>query len=208
MADGPGEILEHALKMRRLPADRAMDRLLEDNHVTDVMVRELGRLVGEFHLRARTSPEIAAYGSEEALGRTIAENFEQIEPYVGRTLSRGRYDRLRRFGEGFIKTHAAWLQRHLNDPNVVLLHVGERAEFDREHVFHVTGPSGARYRVECNRTHGNVFEVDAQGRKLRGFCSYALQNVPAYDANVAQMLMLQHDDEAFRRVANGFAVAA
>jgi thiosulfate/3-mercaptopyruvate sulfurtransferase len=28
----------------------------------------------------------------------------------------------------------AWLQKHVRDPNLVLLHVGERADYDREHI--------------------------------------------------------------------------
>lgn len=35
--------------------------------------------------------------------------------------------------------NSAWLAEHLNDPNLVLLHVGERAEYDSAHI------AGARY---------------------------------------------------------------
>ncbi len=34
---------------------------------------------------------------------------------------------------------AAWLAKHLNDPNLVLLHVGDKAEYDAKHI------AGARY---------------------------------------------------------------
>lgn len=33
-----------------------------------------------------------------------------------------------------ILVSTAWLASHLNDPNIVLLHVGEKAEYDREHI--------------------------------------------------------------------------
>ena len=29
---------------------------------------------------------------------------------------------------------AAWLRAHLNDPNLVLLHVGDKAEYDAKHI--------------------------------------------------------------------------
>lgn len=116
--ESSGQVLEHVLKMRRLPAERAMDRLLEDNQVSEEMVRQLGRLVGEFHLRAATSPEIARYGSREAISRTIKENFDQIEPFVGRTLSRDRYERLRRYCEGFLEEHSGLLERRVEKGRV------------------------------------------------------------------------------------------
>ena len=47
----------------------------------------------------------------------------------------------------------AWLQEHLSDPNLVLLQVGERAEYDREHI------AGARYlqlRAISDRAEGGL----------------------------------------------------
>ncbi len=109
--EGSGEVLEHAVKMRRLPADRSMDRLLDQNQVTDEMAQQLGRLVGEFHLRAGTSPEIGRFGAAAAIAGVIDENFRQLEPYVGRTLSRQRWDRLRVYSQRFLEDQAQLLDR-------------------------------------------------------------------------------------------------
>src|SRR5687767_7114250 len=49
----------------------------------------------------------------------------------------------------------AWLAEHLDDPNLVLLHVGDRAEYDREHI------PGARYvsqqEVAAPREEGALY---------------------------------------------------
>ena len=65
---GPdGRPTEHVVVMRRMPAERALSRLVQQGQDVRDDLRRLARLVAAFHSTARTSPEIARAGSPEAL---------------------------------------------------------------------------------------------------------------------------------------------
>ena len=113
LVGGPGVVLEYAVKMRRLPAERSMDRLLEANQVTEDMVRDLACIIALFHLNAESSPEIGAFGSLEAVRDPVEENFRQTEKYVSRTISAFKYQRLQQYSREFLQAQSALLERRV-----------------------------------------------------------------------------------------------
>lgn len=115
---GTGEAVEYAVKMRRLPADGMASTLLENNQLTEKMVRQLARLIADFHQRAEASPEISAYGSLEGVSRNVRENFEQTEQYIGQSISERKYQSIRDYSLGFLKKNAELFQRRVEHGRV------------------------------------------------------------------------------------------
>jgi aminoglycoside phosphotransferase family enzyme/predicted kinase len=89
---GDGEPIEYAVLMRRLPANRMLDRLVRTGQVTDGMVERVADRIATFHASARRGSEIDRFGTVEAVTANWNENFEQLTPYVGRTLGRPRFN--------------------------------------------------------------------------------------------------------------------
>jgi hypothetical protein len=85
--EGRGKALEYAVKMRRLPAPRMMDRLLADGRVLPTMVDTVARRLADFHARSQTGPAIGRYGSLAVIDGNWQENFRQWEPYLGDTIT-------------------------------------------------------------------------------------------------------------------------
>lgn len=81
-----------------------------------------------------------------------------------------------------------------------ILDPGQRNQLAADGYFEVTAKSGRRYRVKRG-THGNVYQLDARGRETHRLCVQP-EGVPASDANATQKLMIETDEEAFRRTAN------
>ena len=71
---GDGRTQEVAVWMRRLPADRMLDRLVHAGQADHRLMEDIGRLIAEFHARAATGPSIAHFGEEGAIRRNLAEN--------------------------------------------------------------------------------------------------------------------------------------
>ncbi|MBI4498936.1 MAG: AAA family ATPase [Chloroflexi bacterium] len=111
--EGPGETVEYAVKMVRLPEDRVMSRLLVEHQVGPERVTELAQLVARFHREAATSPEISRYGSLETLRFNADENFQQTAPYLGRTISQQQYDAIRAYTDRFLTTQQPLLERRV-----------------------------------------------------------------------------------------------
>jgi aminoglycoside phosphotransferase family enzyme/predicted kinase len=93
--EGEGEVVEWAVKMRRLREDATLERRLERGEVRTELVQALALLVARFHARAETGPSIAAFGRFDVVARNVRENFEQSAPQAGVTVSRAVFERLR-----------------------------------------------------------------------------------------------------------------
>ena len=80
-----GEIVDHAVRMRRLPDDRSMEALLRRGALTAEHLRRLAIRLARFFAAAVPVPEA---GTIEAIRRPVTENFVEVEPFVGRFVSR------------------------------------------------------------------------------------------------------------------------
>lgn len=85
---GQGEPVEYAVKMRRLPEERMLARLLATGQVTKADIDAIARKVAAFHATAATDQRIASFGSLAAIRANWLENLRQTVPYCGITLSR------------------------------------------------------------------------------------------------------------------------
>lgn len=103
--DGEGEVLDFAVKMKRLPEDRMLDRLLSAGDVTDDDVRRIARVIGDFHLTAERSELIDSYGSRESIGRNWDENFQQIAEFAAVTIGQRDLRIIKEWGEQFLADH-------------------------------------------------------------------------------------------------------
>jgi uncharacterized protein len=81
--NGPGEPVEYAVKMARMPAEGMMGKMIERGELGR---RDLDRIINvlePFYERARTGAEINRFGTVEAVGRNVFENLRQLEPFLG-----------------------------------------------------------------------------------------------------------------------------
>lgn len=72
------EPLDHAVVMRRLPQERMLDELVDAGNVTAHELRELARLVADFHRGADRSAEITATGHPDKLAGFARDNFDEL----------------------------------------------------------------------------------------------------------------------------------
>jgi uncharacterized protein len=96
---GPGEPVEWAVKMQRLPDDATLLRRLRRGEVTPETLTQLARKVADFHSHAAADDRTAGFGRFEAVAGNARENFEQAAPHAGVTVSRAVLGRLRSLTE-------------------------------------------------------------------------------------------------------------
>ena len=111
----PAIVEEIAVVMKRLPEEQRLSNLIASGAVGPEMMRDLGRLVADFHSRAETSPEIAQYGSLETVRHNWDENFEQTESFIGRTLTFETWEACKREIERFMRVYADLFERRLQE---------------------------------------------------------------------------------------------
>lgn len=83
---GQVEVVDYAVVMRRLPADRMLDHLVERDAVPPAALARLANHLADFYTRAATGGPIDRYAQPDMLLTNWQENFLQTLPYVGRTI--------------------------------------------------------------------------------------------------------------------------
>lgn len=83
---GSGEVVEYALKMKRLSQERIMTQLVRQNKINKKTVEEIARIIAIFHSTALTSLTISEFGSIEVIKTNWNENFAQTKGYIDKTI--------------------------------------------------------------------------------------------------------------------------
>src|SRR4051794_34350554 len=82
----------------------------------------------------------------------------------------------------------------------------QRAQFDANNYFEVTGShTGRRYRVQYG-TLSNVVELDASGQPAIGWCFVPDRALAAGDVMLAQKIALETDEAAVLALAHRFTL--
>lgn len=98
---GEGDIVDYAVKMKRIPMDRLMKTLLSNGELTEDMVGEVGKKIAGFHEIAENSPEIDRFGDIETVEFNTDENFQQTEKYIGQSITKERFDFIKSYTDEF-----------------------------------------------------------------------------------------------------------
>ena len=84
---GEGEPVEYAVKMKRMPQDKIMSKLLEENKVDKTLINKIAKIIADFHSKAETNKRISEFGSLKIIETNWGENFDQAKEYVGKTIT-------------------------------------------------------------------------------------------------------------------------
>ena len=105
--EGRGRAIEVAVLMRRLPAERMLDRLVRENAAPPALLDEIGSTVARFHAAADTGGEIDELGGIETIRRNWEENFAQTAAVGPELLADETRRRVREYVETFLEREEA-----------------------------------------------------------------------------------------------------
>jgi len=143
--EADGEIVEYAVKMRRLDTEQTLLRRLQRSAVSLELVAALADRLAAFYATAARSPEIDQWGTPEAVWFNIRENLEQTEPYIGTVLAPSQHRWIGTISERFLRERLDLFQRRVAEGRIVEGH----GDLHLAHVF-VQSESPARFQiVDC-----------------------------------------------------------
>lgn len=108
---GGREVVEWAVRMRRLPTDRTLQSLLERGTVEVEDVVGVANHLADFHGRAARGPEISRYGSFETVAGNARDNLTQSRDQVGATIHPDVFERLSRGVEAALEERRGLIER-------------------------------------------------------------------------------------------------
>jgi uncharacterized protein len=109
-----GQVIDYAVKMKRLPAERMLDRLIINNAVSVSELRDVARVIAEFHRTALTSPTISEYGRLDRILYNWNENFEQTIAFENTTLPASEREYVKSWVSSFTDQNAEIFDRRVN----------------------------------------------------------------------------------------------
>jgi aminoglycoside phosphotransferase family enzyme len=101
---GKGELVEFAVKMKQIPEDFLMDKLLEKKQVTPKMIEAVSEKLVRFYFAAETNDLIKSFAKPERVKQDTDENFEQTEKYGDVTISREIFEEVKHRTNDFLRT--------------------------------------------------------------------------------------------------------
>jgi len=116
--EGQGKAIEYAVKMRQLPQDHMMDVLLLKGQVTPEMVDRVAEKLVSFHQKAETNSKIAAFGRLDVIRQNCDENFAQTEKYIGISIPKAKYERIKGYTDNFIKSNAGLFDKRVREGRI------------------------------------------------------------------------------------------
>jgi len=115
---GEGETVEYAVKMKRMPQEKMMSNLLEENKVDCKLIEEIAKIIAEFHSKAETNTRISEFGSLAIIETNWKENFEQTREFVGKTISMADFELIsERIGD-FMKRNVSFFEKRIEEGRV------------------------------------------------------------------------------------------
>jgi len=101
---GQGKLLEYAVKMKQIPEEFLMDKLLEKKQVTSKMIESVSEKLVQFYFFAETNDRIKSFARPERLKQDTDENFGQTKKYIEVTIPREVYEEVKKRTNDFFGT--------------------------------------------------------------------------------------------------------
>ena len=136
---GEGEAVEYAVKMKRMPQEKMMSRLLEENKVGGRLVDRIAKIIAVFHSKAETNRRISEFGSLAIIETNWKENFEQTREFVGKTISMKNFKLIRERIGDFMERNVPFFKKRVTEDRVRDchgdIHSGNIFAADRIYIF-------------------------------------------------------------------------
>jgi hypothetical protein len=117
-----GEIVEYAVKMKELSHGGFLNELLEKSLVGEKEINRVISILHQFYQAETPTPEIEQWGTPEKLRISTDENFTQIEPFVGKTISSAAFEAIRHYTNQFYVANERLFRERLQQHRILDCH--------------------------------------------------------------------------------------
>ena len=110
---GDGEIIEYAVRMKKLPLDKMLKILLAQSQADAKIMDAVAKKIAQFHTAAETGGSIDEMGSIKTIRRNSEENFAQTEKYIDVTIPAYQYQFIKEYVERFLAINKQLLEKRV-----------------------------------------------------------------------------------------------
>ncbi len=112
--NGAGQAEEYGIEMSRMPEEKMMGNVIAAGQLTTKMLDDLVDVLAPFYQKADKAG--AEFGTPEAVGVNVLENFAQTRDFVGsQALRQEQFDKISRYSQDFLAQNDLFSQRLAQD---------------------------------------------------------------------------------------------
>jgi aminoglycoside phosphotransferase family enzyme/predicted kinase len=117
-----GEIAEYCVKMKELPHGWFLNELLEKDLVGEKEIDRVISCLHRFYESETPTSEIEPWGAPEKLKISTDENFAQVEPFVGKTITQVVFEAIRHFTHRFYIVNESLFHERIQQHRILDCH--------------------------------------------------------------------------------------
>ncbi|PYK16162.1 MAG: phosphotransferase [Verrucomicrobia bacterium] len=118
----PGKIVDYAVKMKELPHGCFLNELLEKNLVGEKEINRVISTLDRFYQAETPTSKIEQWGTPEKLKISTDENFTQVEPFIGNTISPAAFEAIRHYTNQFYELNENLFHERIQQHRVLDCH--------------------------------------------------------------------------------------
>jgi len=191
--NGEGTTIEYAVKMKRLPEEKIMTRLLEEGKVDQNLIDRIANIIAEFHKKAEAGKGIGEFGSLPMIKKNWRENFEQTEEFVGKTISAESYQLIQEKIYEFMNNNRALFARRVTENRIREchgdIHAGNIFIADKIYIFDAI-EFNERFRYCDVASEVAFLAMDLDFKEQRDLSSFLINRYVKYSGDRELELLL------------------
>lgn len=113
-----GQVIDYTVVMRRLPEEATLASHLASGTATPALLAAVAEPIARFHTSVPTTKYIADFGSLRVIRGNWEENFEQMRPYIGRSLDQITFDRISSYIHEFCDGYATLFTTRMREQHI------------------------------------------------------------------------------------------
>ena len=207
--NGAGETVEYALKMKRLPQEKIMTVLINENKVDNKTIDEIAKKIAQFHSKAQTSTEIEEFGSLKIIKVNWDENFSQTQKYIDKTIPAVKFQFIQNKVNSFMKTREPLFEKRIKNGKIRDchgdLHSGNIFITDKICIFDAI-EFNDRFRYSDVASDVAFLAMDLDFQKRSDLSAYFIEKYVLYSKD-EQLLMLLPFYKCYRAYVRGKVIS-
>jgi len=116
--DGEGEVVDYAVKMRRLSDDDLLKTRFKKGIVKPDDIDRIGKAIANFHKKSPRSKEIDEFGKLETVKFNTDENFEQTKVFIGNSITKEQFNDLKNWTDEFYKNNKNLFNKRIKEGKI------------------------------------------------------------------------------------------
>ena len=116
--NGKGEVIDYAVKMRRLSDEDLLKTRFKKDDITSEDIKRIGAAIADFHKVSKRSKEIDEFGRLGTVKFNTDENFQQTEEFVDDSISKEQYHDLKNWTDEFYQKHQELFEQRVKNGKI------------------------------------------------------------------------------------------